>query len=203
MVTGDATVMPWAERQVLQLPERDGWVLWAAGLDPEGWGAVAALVPGGENDDATIAAVRALDEQVVADGEAWGAGIWFPAKEGHQAAAGLMVRTYPDRGDLGKAYARFVKGARKVPKVPGVTLSSYDMAEGEVDLGRFVEQVIDSVDAESGGLTCRWRYTFFPEVKDEVVVLEFDTVYPHLVDVIEEEITALIEHAYYGVKGAE
>ena len=190
--------MPWDEAQVVQLPERPGWVFWVAGLDDAGVAEVAAGVPGGADDEAVRGAIRALDADAAGSATAWGAGLWFPADQGHEARAGLLLSTFPERGDRAKAYKRFVKDARKLPRLPGVTISSYDVGEGAVDLGPFVEQVIDTAPA-SGELELRWRYTIFPEVKDEVVGLEFQTVHAELLDAIEDEIQYLLEHLYYRV----
>jgi hypothetical protein len=199
-VVGADQPLPWEEDQVFQLPEREDWVYWVVGLDGSGLAEVSSRVPGGENNDLTIGAIRALDEDAKADGTTWGAGVWFPAEQDHHARAGVLVRTFKDRGDLDAAYKKFVKESGKLPKLPGMTISTYDTGEGEVDLGRFVEQVLDTVDQSSGELVHRWRYTFFPEVKDEVVVLEFESIYSHLVDAVEAEITDLIERAYYRVE---
>ena len=190
---------PWQEDQVVQVPERPGWVYWVAGLDDAALQDVASAAPGGADDPEVLGAIRALDLDATVTGTAWGVGMWFPADQGGRPRAGFLLSTYPERGDVEKAYRTFVKSARAVPHLPGVTISSYDMAEGgEVDFGRFVEQVIDTAPA-SGELELRWRYTFFPTAKDEVVVLEFQTAYAHLVDALEDEIVALIENMYYRV----
>lgn len=194
-------VLPWQEDQVFTFPERDGWVFWAVGLDGEGLAEVAEKVPGGTNNNVVLDAVRALDEDALEaeEGAAWGAGIWFPADHDRQARAGVLVRTFPGRGDPAKAYRKFRKQAARVPQLPGLTISGYNVEEGEVDLGPFVLQAVDTVE-DTGEVRLYWHLTFFGGAKDEVVRLEFQTVYAHLVDRIEDEIIALIENAYYAVR---
>ncbi|GAA1715773.1 hypothetical protein GCM10009809_09910 [Isoptericola hypogeus] len=195
----DATRMPWQEAEVFAFPERAGWVFWAAGLNPAGWGDVAAEVPGGENDDAVIAAVRAVDERATADGRAWGAGIWCPEKNDHRPTASLLLRTFGDRGDPHKAFKKAVKQGRKVPRLGGVTISGYSCEGVETESGPMLVQLLDSTDAETGVLLHTWRITLFPVVKDEVVEIECDTPFPHLMDDVDEELTALVQGSVYSI----
>jgi hypothetical protein len=192
---------PWDEDQVFALPEQEDWIFWITGMGGEGAEEIAATREWGVGNADVIGAIRAMDQDAVedADGTAWGAGVWLPAEHDHKVRAGVLIKTFPDRGDPKKAYRKFRKQAARVPQLPGVTISSYDVGEGEVDLGPFVEQIIDTVD-ESGELNLYWFYTFFSDAKDEVVRLEFRSVYAHLVDEIEEQVSDLLSHAYYGVR---
>lgn len=196
---GGVPPMPWDGERVFTFPERDGWVFWTTGLEPAGWGEVAARVPGGENDDAVIAAVRAIDERAVADGQAWGAGIWFPESNGRRPTASVLVRTYPDRGDVAQAYRRFRKQVRRVPRIPGVTVSGYTVDSVETESGPMVVQVLDSTDDVTRVLLHTWRVTLFPVVADEVVEIECDTTYTHLVDAVEDELGQLVQDSVYAV----
>ncbi|GAB2492832.1 hypothetical protein GCM10027063_35740 [Promicromonospora xylanilytica] len=192
---------PWDEDQVFTFPDREDWIFWVTGTGAEGAEEIAATREWGKDSAAVIGAIRAMDQDAVGDGDgnAWGAGVWLPAEHDHEVRAGVLIRTSPDRGNPNKAYRKFRKQAVQVPRLPGVTISSYDVGEGEVDLGPFVVQIIDTVN-EAGELNLYWFYTFFSEAKDEVVRLEFQSVYAHLVDEIEAQVTDLISHAHYGVK---
>ncbi|MFD2026624.1 hypothetical protein [Promicromonospora aerolata] len=192
---------PWDEDQVFTFPEREDWIFWVTGMGSEGAEEIAATREWGVGNAAVIGAIRAMDQDAVEDrdGNAWGAGVWLPAEHDHEARAGVLIRTFPDRGNGTKAYRKFRKQAARVPQVPGVTISSYDVDEGEVDFGPFIVQAIDTVNA-AGEVQIYWIVTFFSEGKDEVVRLEFQSVYAHLVDDIEVELGDLISHAYYGVK---
>lgn len=192
---------PWDEDQVFTFPEREDWIFWVTGMGGVGAEEIAATREWGVGNADVIGAIRAMDQDAVedADGTAWGAGVWLPAEHEHKVRAGVLIRTFPDRGNAKRAYRKFRKQAARVPQVPGMTISSYDVGEGEVDFGPVVEQIIDTVN-DAGELRLNWFFTFFSEGKDEVVRLEFQSVYAHLVDEIEEQITDLISHAYYGVK---
>ncbi|MFD2797420.1 hypothetical protein ACFS27_27955 [Promicromonospora vindobonensis] len=192
---------PWDEDQVFTFTEPEDWIFWVAGMGGEGAEEIAATREWGVDNAAVIGAIRTMDQDAVeaADDNAWGAGVWFPAAHGHEARAGVLIKTFPDRGDSKKAYRKFRKQAARVPQLPGVTISSYDVGEGEVDFGRFIEQVIDTVN-DAGEVHLHWYFTLFSGARDEVVRLEFQSLYGHLVDEIEDEITGLIEHAHYGVK---
>ncbi len=202
MVTpvGDrAAPMPWEQDQVFTFPEREGWIFWAVGLNPAGWADIAAQVPGRENDDAVIGAVRAIDERAMGEGQTWGAGIWFPGSNDHLPTASVLVRTFPSRGDVMKAYRSLRKQVRRVPKMPGVTVSGYTFDSVETESGPMVVQVLDSADDESRALLHTWRITLFPLVKDEVVEIECDTTYTHLVDDVEDELSFLVQNSVYAV----
>lgn len=192
---------PWDEDQVFTFPEREDWIFWVTGMGTEGAEEIAATREWGVGNAAVIGAIRAMDQDAVEDGDgnAWGAGVWLPAEHDHEARVGVLIRTFPDRGNVKKAYRKFRKQAARVPQVPGVTISSYDVEEGEVDFGPFIVQGIDTVNA-AGEMQIYWIVTFFSEGKDEVVRLEFQSVYAHLVDDIEVELGDLISHAFYGVK---
>lgn len=191
---------PWEEDQVFTFTEREDWIFWVAGMGDGGADEIAATREWGVDNAAVIGAVRAMDEDAVeAADNTWGAGVWFPAAHGREARAGVLIKTFPDQGDAKKAYRRFRKQAARVPELPGVTISSYDVGEGEVDFGRVIEQVLDTVN-DAGEVHLHWYLTLFGEGKDEVVRLEFQSLYGHLVDEIEDEITGLIEHAHYAVK---
>ncbi len=193
----DETRMPWQENEVFTFPERAGWIFWAAGLNPAGWGDIAAEVPGGENDDTVIAAVRAVDERATSDGQAWGAGIWFAEKNGHLPTASLLLRTFGDRGDAGKAFKKALKQGRKMPRLEGVTISGYSSEGVETESGPMLVQLLDSTGAEDGVLLHTWRITLFPLVKDEVVEIECDTPYSPLMDDVDEELAFLVQNSVY------
>ena len=195
--------MPWEEDAVFTFQDREGWIFWAAGLNGAGRADVASEVPGGENNDAVLAGVRAVDERAMADGQAWGAGVWFPEKNGHLPTASILVRTFIDRGDPHKAFRKAVKRARKVPRIPGVTVSGYTATPHETENGPAIVQILDSADTATGVMLYTWRVTFFPYIKDEVVEIECDTPYSHLVDDVDEEFTCLIEDSVYSIVGYE
>lgn len=192
---------PWDEDQVFTFPEREDWIFWVTGMGADGAEEIAATREWGAGNAAVIGAIRAMDQDAVEDGDenAWGAGVWLPAEHDHEVRAGVLIKTFPDRGNPKKAYRKFRKQAARVPQVPGVTISSYDVDEGEVDFGPCVIQSIDTVN-NAGELQLHWFVTFFSEGKDEVVRLEFTTAYAHLVDDIGVQIGDLISHAHYGVK---
>ena len=192
---------PWDEDQVFTFPDRDDWIFWVTELGDEGAEEIAATREWGTGNAAVIRAIRAMDQDAVADadGNAWGAGVWLPPGHDHEVRAGVLVKTFPDRGNAKKAYRRFRKEAARLPQVPGVTISSYDVDEGEVDLGPFVVQSIDTVN-EVGEVQLHWFVTLFSDAKDESVRLEFTTLYAHLADEIGEQIGELISGAYYGVR---
>jgi hypothetical protein len=191
------TGAPWEAGPVFTFAPREGWVFWTVGLDAPGQSDVAAQVAGGDNDDQVLSAVRDHDERATVDGRAWGAGLWFPSHHERAPVAMLLVRTFAERGDVERAYRRFVKQARKVPRIKGVTVSSYDVGEGTSNVGRLVEQVIDTVDARSEALVSTWRYTIFPPDHDEVVSVEVDTLHAHRVDAVEDELVELLASASY------
>ncbi|MCK0117109.1 hypothetical protein MWU57_08685 [Isoptericola sp. S6320L] len=188
---------PWEDGPVFTFAPRDGWVFWTAGLDGHGWANVAAQVAGGDDDDQVVGAVRDHDERATADGQAWGAGLRFPPHHDRTPVAMLLVRSFAERGDVDKAYRTFVKQARKMPRIKDVTVSSYDVGEATSNVGRLVEQVIDTVDARSEALVSTWRYTIFPPDHDEVVSVEVDTLHAHMVDAVEDELVELLAYASY------
>lgn len=188
---------PWEQGPVFTFAPRAGWVFWTVGLDGPGQADVAAQVTGGDNDDLVVGAVRDHDERATADGQAWGAGLWFPPHQDRSPVAMLLVRSFAERGDVDKAYRTFVKRARKVPRIKDVTVSSYDVGEGMSNVGRVVEQVIDTVDVRSEALVSTWRYTIFPHEHDEVVSVEVDTLHAHMVDDVEDELVELLAYASY------
>ena len=142
-----------------------------------------------------------MDERAMADGQAWGAGVWFPEKNGHLPTASVLVRTFADRGDPHKAFRKTVKRARKVPRIPGVTVSGYSATPHETENGPALVQALDSTDNATGVMLFTWRVTFFPYIKDEVVEIECDTPYSHLVDDVDEEFACLIENSIYSIVG--
>ncbi|WP_402462007.1 hypothetical protein [Isoptericola aurantiacus] len=194
-MTDDGT-RPGAD-EVFTFPPRPGWIFWPAGLNPAGWGDIAAEVPGGENDDAVIAAVRAVDERAAGAGDAWGAGIWFDPANDHRPTASLLVRTFRARGDVTKAFRRAVKGARRVPRIPGVVVDGYTSDSVETGSGPLLVQVVDTSDATTGQVLHTWRLSLFPLSRDEVVEIECDTPYSHLVDHVEDEISELVNGSTY------
>ncbi|MDR7382642.1 hypothetical protein [Promicromonospora iranensis] len=192
---------PWDEDQVFTFPEREDWIFWVTGMGDGGAEEIAATREWGAGNPAVIGAIQAMDQDAVEDGDgnAWGAGVWLPAEHGHQVRAGVLIKTFPDRGHPKKAYRKFRKQAARVPQVPGVTITGYDVDEGEVDFGPLVVQGIDTVN-DAGEVQIYWFVTLFSDGKDEVVRLEFQTLYAHLSEEIGAQVSDLISHAYYGVK---
>jgi hypothetical protein len=187
---------PWEDHPVFTIQPRADWYFWLTGLAPEGWAEIAAKVPVGSSGGAPVEAVRAVDERAVADGQAWAAGIWCPPSNDRRATASLLLRTYQDRGDARKAARRFAKDARRAPRIPGVDVHGYSVETADAEHGPLVVQYLDTSDQQGVVLhTC--RISFFPHVKDEVVVLDCDTPFSHLWEAVQDEVVELLNDAVY------
>jgi hypothetical protein len=181
-MTTEIAVPPWEDYPVFTIQPRADWQFWLAGLSPEGWAEIAGKVPAGDVDATSVVdAVRAVDQRAVGEEQVWAAGIWFPESNGRRATASLLLRTYGRRGDARKAARRFAKDVRRAPRIPGVDVHGYTVETGDAEYGPLVVQYIDTSDRD-GTLIYTCRLSFFPHFKDEVVVLDCDTPYSHLVD---------------------
>lgn len=84
-----------------------------------------------------------------------------------------------------------------MPRIPGVVVDGYTSDSVETGSGPLLVQVVDTSDATTGQVLHTWRLSLFPLSRDEVVEIECDTPYSHLVDQVEDEISVLVNGSTY------
>lgn len=81
---------------------------------------------------------------------------------------------------------------RRKPRVPGMTITDYNVAEGEADVGRvLVQHMMTHVGGDNPVLST-YRLTVFPEEVEELYVLEFTTAALAMLDSFEESFTGVV-----------
>ena len=171
------------------------WVCWSPGLAEADYARVS--LPDGNPDAGVLVEVmRDLDDKALADGTVQLCGLWVPPDSGGLPVATLLIQTLGRTEPVDEAYQWYAEQIAEPPPMPGCFYSDYEPFESEVDLGPVLGQAVRFSDEESR-LVTMVRYTVFPEVKDEVVMFEFQTLDLQYAPAVDDQSALILNSAFY------
>lgn len=173
----------------------EDWVVWNAGEGPERANALAATM----HDDphmihAIAEGIRALDAD--APGSHPGTtsmGVWLPESGARDLAATVLVRVLEADSGGRLAQGELLDWAGRPGRVKGVKVLGVDTSPGEVEAGPAVLQVLETASRWSRKINVRMNWFILPPGTEQIVLCQFDTSYPSMVDALGWETNAITD----------
>lgn len=171
----------------------DEWTMWNTGLDTE---QIAHLADGAltstDSNDRVAEVIRMIDEQAQSDVGSLCAAVWLPEKGGEPRGS-LRVWYHTVARPKDASWEQFLKAARKPPKTNGVVLKAYSVDMTSLSAGPTVIQYLETYEVDTGPLLSTFRATIFPEDRSAVYVLNFEIVFPLLLDEFEDAVVEVLD----------
>lgn len=173
--------------------EHDDWLIWGAAASAEARRSLAAARCGASDDaEALGLAMQMVTDDVLRLDAGAAAGVWLPEGHGGVPPGTFQGCIYLADRPQDRDVRRFRRGMRRKPRVPGMTITDYNVAEGEADVGRvLVQHMMTHVGGDNPVLST-YRLTVFPEEVEELYVLEFTTAALAMLDSFEESFTGVV-----------
>lgn len=168
------------------------WLAWDAGLDDQGIANAIDRYPVVVQDpEHWSSVIAAVDEDASAVG-AISAAIWVPETHAPAVMGNMKLTSFDLGKHRGNPWKKALKAARRPPAIPNVNLIDYSFDSFEVDAGLGVLQHLATSTPSDDPVLHTYRFTIFPEDRNEVHILDFTTVYPLILDEFEEAITEVV-----------
>lgn len=167
--------------------------MWQTGLSPaEALDLARARTTTAESHRELLEIISAFDATAQQDHGSMHAALWLPASAGGAARGGLRIWYHPVERPEDASWESFLAVAQEGPITPGVTLTGYSVSSAVLPSGPVVIQYLETCPPDGGPQLSTFRATIFPETRANVYVLEFETIFPALLDELEDSVVDIL-----------